>query len=374
MQSLGITITLNSLLQTLTKDRFILDGSRILSDILTDEKWEGIAYVALYDEKGTIVLHSNPNLIGEKGLQIDLNNPENPHYHRLILGTGEEIFSSDTKIKIQNSNYILRVALHLYPTKNLLKNAETYLFFILTSAFIITLLGIFAIYFYSKIEQMQIKMKELEKLSMFSSVLAHEVRNPLGSIKGFAQHLLRKISEPKFSYYLEIIIKESQRLERLVDELSDYANPHKIKIEEVNLKELLDEIVLNMKNEYNYVDFELQIEEKFINTDRDKLTQIIQNLVKNAIDAVENSIDKKIIISMNEITGKIKIEIIDRGIGMDENILKHALDPFFTTKPKGTGLGLAIVARLCEILKIDLKISSKKNEGTRVCLIIPKSL
>lgn len=375
MQSLAITITLNSLLQNLEPKKFKIEGSKILSQILIDERWEGIAYLGLYDSQGRIVLHSNPKLIGSSETNlIDLDNPKTPHYHRIILRTGEEIFASDSIIRIGEHNYTLRVALHLYPTQKLLDHAQTYLLMILLSAVVIILAGVLTLLILSKIEKMQSRMRELESISMLSRVLAHEIRNPLGSIKGFAQVLSKKIEDSKLLNHVDVIIKESLRLERLVNELTTYANPQKISPEEFNLKQLIEELKEKFKNQFPEVDIQIEVEEVLIRTDRDKVTEIFENLIKNAIDALEEVNEKKVEIRAFQIGGKIKIEIADNGVGMDDETLNRAKEPFFTTKAKGTGLGLAIVDRLCELLKIEFKIESNKGKGTKVWLTIPKSL
>lgn len=375
MQSLAITITLNSLLQNLEPKKFKIEGSKILSQILIDERWEGIAYLGLYDSQGRIVLHSNPKLIGSSETNlIDLDNPKTPHYHRIILRTGEEIFASDSIIRIGEHNYTLRVALHLYPTQKLLDHAQTYLLMILLSAVVIILAGVLTLLILSKIEKMQSRMRELESISMLSRVLAHEIRNPLGSIKGFAQVLSKKIDDSKLLNHVDVIIKESLRLERLVNELTTYANPQKISPEEFNLKQLIEELKEKFKNQFPEVDLQIEVEEVLIRTDRDKVTEIFENLIKNAIDALEEVNEKKVEIRAFQIGGKIKIEIADNGVGMDDETLNRAKEPFFTTKAKGTGLGLAIVDRLCELLKIEFKIESNKGKGTKVWLTIPKSL
>lgn len=375
MQSLAVTITLSSLLQSLEPTKFKEEGSRILSQILIDERWEGIAFVGLYDKEGRIALHSNPHLIGLSETNLtDPDNPKSPHYHRIILRTGEEIFASDSRVRIRDQDYTLRVALHLYPTGTLLDNARTYLILILLSALAILLAGILTILFLTKVERMESKVKELESISMLSRVLAHEIMNPLGSIKGFAQFLSKKVNEPKLVEPLQIIIRESLRLERLVNELSSYANPAKVILDEFSLKEFIEELTFKFQNQYPDINFQISVEDIRVVTDRDKLTEIFENLLRNSIDALEGTVEKRIEITGALSGGKIKVEIIDIGAGMDEDTLLRAKEPFFTTKARGTGLGLAIVDRLCELLSIEFKIESKKGEGTRVWLVIPKSL
>jgi len=140
---------------------------------------------------------------------------------------------------------------------------------------------------------------------------------------------------------------------------------------------LLEEVLIGFKNSYPEVIFRLNCDYEIkIRCDRDKLKEVIINLLQNAVDAVlETSKVQKIIeLNVEKRENKIKFEIVDNGIGMDEKTLVKATEPFFTTKSKGSGLGLAIVKKICEALNIEFEIDSKKGEGTRVCLIVPESL
>jgi len=373
MQAIGIAITLNSVLQNSGIEKLKRQGSTIFSEILIDERWQGVAFIALYSTEGKVIFHSNPALIGQKFQEvIPIFNEKTPYYQYITLGTGETVFITDTKINLEEIQYILRVALHTYPAQAILRHAQIHIIFLAFSSVFIILVGFFTIKLLNKIERIQRRMKELENLSILSKVLAHEIRNPLGSIKGFAQYLIKKISEPSLREYLEIIVKESLRLERLTDDLSQYANPQNINMQRFNLMELIREVILPFKVEHKEILFDLQGEEVFIETDKDKMIQILNNILQNSVYALSETEEKRIIIKTRKINGKIKVEISDTGTGMDEETLKKAQDPFFTTKPKGTGLGLAIVSRLCEILKIDLEIKSKKGQGTTVCLTILK--
>lgn len=372
MQAIGITITINSILQTSAINKI---KSTVFSEILLDERWEGVAFIALYDKEGNVALHSNPALIGQKFQNlIPIFQKSTPYYHYITLGTGEKVFVADTKINLQSLPYLLRVALHTYPAEGILRKAKIHILFMIFIAMFIIIAGFLATILLNKMEKMQIKIRELENLSMLSRVLAHEIRNPLGSIKGFVQYLIKKISEPSLKLHLEIILKESLRLERLTNDLMHYGNPQSIKIERINLKELIYDIALPFIMEHEEISFDIDLDEIHIDTDKDKIAQILNNILDNAISAVSEIEPKKIIIKAKRVNDKIKIEISDTGTGMDEETLKKAVEPFFTTKPKGTGLGLAIVTRLCEILKINFEITSKKGQGTRVCLTMPKSL
>lgn len=373
MQALGIAITLQSFLQSLELENLRNLDYKIFSEIILNEKWEGVAFISLYNENGYIILHSNPDLIGKKIKLV--KSSVYPYYHYLTLKTSEKVFVADFKITL-NSTYILRIALHTYPAEIIIKRAQIYAGIKIGASVGLILFGILSTLLIRKVEKMQIKLKELESISLMTKILAHEIRNPLGSIKGFSQYLLNKVEE-KFKDPLKIIFNETLRIERLTDELLLYTNPVKINIAEFYLKELLEEILIVFKNDYPEITFQLNFNQEIrLKSDKDKLKEIVINLLQNAVDAVlEASKDQKIIkLNVEKRENKIKFEIVDNGIGMDEEILIKAMEPFFSTKPKGSGLGLAIVKKLCEALNIRIKINSKKGEGTKICLIIPESL
>lgn len=371
MQAIGITITLNGFLQESGIEK--LKESAVFSEILLDERWQGVAFISLYSAHGTVILHSNPVLIGKRMEEvINIFTQKSPYYHFIVLGTGEKVFVSDSIIELGGIKYLLRVALHKYPAETALRNAKMQILIMTASAILIISGGILAVMLLRRMERMQMRMRELENISMISRILAHEIRNPLGSIKGFAQHLSKKITEQSLKQYLDIIIKESLRLEKFTDELSLYANPQKIDLEKINLKNFLNEIILPFINQNETVEFKIKADDIHIKTDIDKLKQILNNIIQNAVDAVNETSQKRVIITAMKLNGKIEIEIKDSGTGMDEGTLNQVLEPFFTTKPRGTGLGLAIVKKLCDSLKIDIQMRSKKGEGTEVCLTLPE--
>ncbi len=375
MQAMGIAITLQSFLQSAELENLSDLDYGIFFDIILNEEWEGIAFISLYDENGYIVLHSNPELIGRK---VELEKVSSyPYYHYLILKTLEKVFVADFKITFfRNHFYILRVALHTYPAEKMLKKAKIFAGIKAGVATGLILFGILATFIIKKVEKIQLRFKELESISLMTKILAHEIRNPLGSIKGFSQYLISKVGE-KFKEPLKIIFKEALRIERLTDELLLYTNPVRVSVNDFFLNELLEEVLIGFKNSYPEVMFRLNCDYEIkIRCDRDKLKEVIINLLQNAVDAVLDTSKVQKIIELNVVKreNKIKLEIVDNGIGMDEKTLVKATEPFFTTKSKGSGLGLAIVKKICEALNIEFKIDSKKGEGTRVCLVISESL
>ncbi|MDW8136116.1 MAG: ATP-binding protein [Thermodesulfobacterium sp.] len=370
IQATTVSATLESLLPNLNLKKLSSERSPFLSELILNEKWEGIAYVALYDEEGKIVLHSNPELIGKK--EILSQKEKFPSFKYLKLKTLEEVLVGDSLLKIEGKTYLLRVALHIAPVERSLKMAQFHFTLEFLSSFLILFLGAVAHLLLRKIERVQAKVKELENLAFLSQVLSHEIRNPLASIKGFSQYLKEKMENSVFREYLHLIEKESLRIEKLMGELSvlsEFPKPNFVKI---NLKTFLDEVILPFKNNYSEIIFNLKIseDEVWIVSDRDKLKQIMENLIQNAVDAVlesEKSV-KKIEVEVFREKSFLVLGIKDNGVGMEVEVLKKMAEPFFTTKVRGMGLGFFIVKKLCEELKINYKIESKRGEGTTVWL------
>ena len=182
MQAMGIAITIQSFLQSIEIDELKDLDYGIFSEIILNEKWEGIAFISLYDEKGHIILHSNPELIGKK---IELKKVSSyPYYHYLTLETLEKVFVGDFKINFPHGiYYILRVALHNYPAQVIVRKAKIFAGIKILASFGLILFGVLGTLIIRKVEEMQIKFKELESISLMTKILAHEIRNPLGSIK-----------------------------------------------------------------------------------------------------------------------------------------------------------------------------------------------
>ncbi len=371
MQTTAISITLESFLPNLNLEKLSSERSSFLSELILNEKWEGVAFVALYDTEGNIVLHSNPELIGKKE---NLSREGNfPSFKYLRLQTLEKVFVEDTLIEVSGKTYILRVALHIAPVEENLKTARVHSILEFFLAWFILFLGAVAHLLLNRIEKIQLKVKELESMAFLSQILSHEIRNPLGSIKGFSQYLKSKIENPVFKEYLQLIEKESLRIEKLMKELSVFSGFPKLKFSEFDLRLLLEEIILSFKNTYFEIIFNVEIpeEEVLIYSDEDKLKQIVENLFKNAVDAVLESEKKlkKVEVKLFRKNSFWILSIEDNGKGMEPEVLKKLGEPFFTTKAKGIGLGFFVAKKLCEELKIKLKLESKVGEGTRVCLI-----
>ncbi|HTZ17706.1 MAG TPA: ATP-binding protein [Dissulfurispiraceae bacterium] len=374
LQALGIAASLEPSLQekNVNKD--------IFRDIITEASWEGIAFIALYDKEGLTLLHSNENLTGRRidSPSIKTCAGENrPVFGSMLLGTEEEVFTVDYPIHARDEIKVLRLALHPYPAQNIVRQARLQAISIAIAVIILWIMGFFFITAVLRAEKLSSMMAERERLAVIgemAAVLAHEIRNPLGSIKGFAQFLSEKGLGG--SSELGVIVEEAARLERLTEDLLLYASPSVVRAEEFNLSDLAGETVRMIEEPYrigNQITITSTVPPDIVLvSDREKLKQVLVNLIRNSIDAVDEG--GFVEIEAEQAGNKIIIIVRDDGCGMDEETKSRAFSSFFTGKAKGTGLGLAIVEKLTNALNGTIEIESAPASGTIVRLTLPSKL
>lgn len=192
------------------------------------------------------------------------------------------------------------------------------------------------------------KMKKAERLSaagQLAASLAHEIRNPLASISGAAGILQRRTARPEFLQdSLEIIQKESQRLNKLLTGFLNFAKPRSPRLQHTDLNELMLSVLSLVSHTAelngNTLSYKPPTQGAEIECDPEQLKQVLLNLVINAIEA--SPAGSEIRLRTLALNGGAAIEIEDDGSGIPADAVDRIFDPFFTTKPKGTGLGLAI--------------------------------
>ncbi len=372
LQAKGYASVIKSLLKSFPL-RDLQEKRSFLSDLIFNEEWEGVAYLALYREDGSILLHTNQGLIGfrEKSFSPKKILSQGGFIN---LGKEEGIFIYDTEVKLSEEVAYLRVALYVIPVEERLKFAKAhFLFEIGASFFLLTLTFLFYLYL-RRMTALEMKLKALQTIAFLSQSLAHEIKNPLASIKGFAQYLMTKEVKEEQRKILNIIHQEAMRIEKLLRDLVIFAHPAKPEISTFDLKEIISEVLLLIKAtsppEVEFV-VDLPSGPILIHSDRDKLKQIFFNLLDNAVKALEGSTTKRVYLSLKAEAQEILLSIKDTGIGIPPENLSRIWEPFFSTRAKGLGLGLPIVKKLAQELNLKITIQSKLGEGTEVWLHLP---
>ncbi|NLL61889.1 MAG: PAS domain S-box protein [Candidatus Atribacteria bacterium] len=220
--------------------------------------------------------------------------------------------------------------------------------------------------------------KRLVSLGQIASAIAHEIRNPLSSIRGLTQFLFQSCpDEEERKGDLKIIMKEVDRLNQLINQVLDFSRPKKLNISHFSLSEMIKDLInlLKLKDREKAVQFQLSLESpvQSIFADQDQIRQVLMNIILNAIQAVDSQ--GKIVIDLQPsyYNGKeaVLISIKDNGAGIGEEELSHIFDPFFTTGGQGTGLGLSIAYNIIEAHQGSIAISSEQGRGTEVKIFIP---
>jgi two-component system sensor histidine kinase HydH len=207
--------------------------------------------------------------------------------------------------------------------------------------------------------------------------VAHEIRNPLSSIKGFATYFKERYPDrPEDQQTADIMIQEVDRLNRVVGQLLEFARPISIEPKLIHLEALLNDAVRLIEDRAAEKNIVVKTRKTAqIDTawgDADRINQILLNLFLNAIDAMENGGELKVEISSDD-NGEICIAVSDTGCGISPQHLSRVFDPYFTTKSSGTGLGLAIAHNIAEAMGGRIFVESLKNRGTTFKVILPNT-
>lgn len=218
------------------------------------------------------------------------------------------------------------------------------------------------------------RSERLAALGKMAAGVAHELRNPLSSIKGLAVLLKSQLSA--FGSGVEtadVLVKEVERLNRSIGELLDYARPGQLRREPTAIGDIIKKTVsLVQVDAESYkitLVLDLAAELPTVHVDRDKLNQVVLNLLLNAIQAMSNGGILTVRTERDE--GMIVISIRDSGIGIPPENIPRVFDPYFTTKSNGTGLGLALSAKIIEEHGGAMRIFSTPNEYTEIRVMLP---
>ena len=223
-----------------------------------------------------------------------------------------------------------------------------------------------------------IQAERLATAGKMSASFAHEIRNPLSSMRMLAQLLMQKpeMSGEKYQQSVRYILEEIERIDTIVKGLMDFARPTKLDLKQQPLtpvlQAVLDLMEANLAHHKIQLVLDLLPETPEIQFDSDKLKQAFMNIVLNAMEAMPQGGTLRVLMFIEN--DGVCIKVIDTGIGIPAEDLEHLFEPFFTRKTRGTGLGLANVKRILEEHGGKVEIESTPGEGTTVSMWLPISL
>jgi two-component system sensor histidine kinase HydH len=222
------------------------------------------------------------------------------------------------------------------------------------------------------------RSQRLASVGRLAAGVAHEIRNPLSSIKGFATYFKERYPDkPEDQQTASIMIQEVDRLNRVVGQLLEFARPISVKPRRISLQALLKDSLKLIEDRAAEKDIsihtqnDVQVDEVW--GDPDRINQILLNLYLNAIDAMESGGELKVGLSSEGNGRQFIISVSDTGCGISAQNLSQIFDPYFTTKSSGTGLGLAIAHNAIEAMGGRIKVKSDPGKGTTFMITIPFS-
>lgn len=233
----------------------------------------------------------------------------------------------------------------------------------------------------TEIHQLEKSLSEVEKLAAVGTLaagVAHEIRNPLSALRGFAQYFAKKlVGRQPDEMYAQTMVREADRLNRVVTDLLYLARPRPIVPRSLELADMVADLehILRLDVESGKVRFSMNLECPTVMADEDALKQALLNLILNSLEAVADLPEGKRNIALtsrrDDEAGGVWIMVSDNGCGMSQTVKGQAFEPFFTTRKKGTGLGLALVLRTIKEHNGRVNLESEPHQGTTVSLFLP---
>lgn len=227
-----------------------------------------------------------------------------------------------------------------------------------------------------RIEDILIKNEKLSLIGQLAAGVAHEIRNPLTSIKGFIHLLKAEVLAETDNYkkYFSIIESELDRINFIVSEFLFLSKPLTLKMEKTDICKLLDNTILLFETETNMKSIKVSRQYKSdipaIICEPKQLMQVFINLLKNSVDALEEG--GNIYVFVKQVNDeKIRIRFQDEGCGIPKSSIKKLGEPFYTTKEDGTGLGLMISNKIIKEHQGSITIKSEEDIGTTIDIFLP---
>jgi len=224
-------------------------------------------------------------------------------------------------------------------------------------------------------QERMVRAERLTAIGEMAARVAHEIRNPLVAIGGFARSLLHRSAEQDSATResLEIIVNEVRRLESIVKEVLEFSHPAPPKIGSVPLRRVAEEALDLLGWELDHAGVVGRVEEApetpEAAADSDQIFHAVINLLRNAVHAMPQG--GELIVRLRGVPYGVEMAIVDSGVGMSPEVLAHAQEAFYTTKTNGSGLGLTIASQIARDHSGEIRIESLEGKGTTVALRLP---
>jgi len=225
-----------------------------------------------------------------------------------------------------------------------------------------------------RIEKIMVETEKMFALHQLSSGIAHEIRNPLFSVRNNLNYLKEKFNDkPEFANVYSEINTGLQRINTLINSIIDYARPHQPEFKRINIEQVINRSLNLIRKQFeaakHTVAVDIPPDLPFVEIDHHKIEQVFINLSTNSLQAMTQT--GLFEISIRPLKNQLKITISDNGKGIKEEDLPRIFDPFFTRSPNGTGLGLSIVKSIVQQHSGKIRVYSKHGQGTTFKILLP---
>jgi signal transduction histidine kinase len=225
------------------------------------------------------------------------------------------------------------------------------------------------------VEQLHHK-ERLAALGQVAAGVAHELRNPLATIRLRAQMTMRSKKPEQLDRSAKLTLEEIDRLSGVLDRLLYFAKPIQLQLTWVNPAQLCEDLLASLQPEAEGAGISFQLtraKDREIWADALKLRQVLENLVRNSMESFEGktSLQKKILVSIATTSSSVHIRVEDNGSGVPDKVLNQVFDPFFTTKARGTGLGLSIANEIVRAHEGTLTLDALAGGGAVAEMVLP---
>lgn len=337
-----------------------------------------IAYFALLDQSGVIEFHTNRRLIGERFPAAPPADSSGVAETREQLGTGEVVYILNTRVHFSHDERRLVLALHTYRADQVIRRAKTGVTVVAALTAVLWPLTLLLLFLLRRDEQRRQEMnrrEELARLGEMGAVMAHEIRNPLAGIKGFAQLVEMSSDLEQARRHAGKIVTQSLRMEALVNDLLAFARDDQGGREATDLSVLVQDCADLLRPEAAALNVAIEVtapDGLSIRTAADRIEQLLINLMKNALQAMPEG--GRLSVGLQKQARSLAITVRDTGCGIPQEHLPKIFEPFWTSKARGTGLGLALCRKIAEEHGGSLTVSSTVGSGTGFTLTLPLTI
>ena len=366
---MGLRGELGEIADSINEMAVALADARNLSEIIMDSIADGIIAVdnagritAVNSVAESLTGFTSQELIGKSYDQVFC---QDPSFHSFLLDT---LRTGEPHIGCQLAYPVRHGTIWVSASTSLLKNFKG------------EVMGAVTVFRdlseRKRLEEQVNRANRLATLGELMAGVAHEIRNPLTSVKGFLQHFQSSSKNEEWRLYLPVLLQEVDRMNRIIETLLYFSRPTQTAVLPTDLNRILSDALtlVARRSDSKNVEFEVHVEDglPLVELDGEQFRQVVLNLLINSVQAIQESGTVTVEAKSLPDTDEVLLSFADSGSGILPGVREKIFDPFFTTKPAGTGLGLAFVQRIVSARGGQVFVEDNAGGGAMIKIVIPR--